>query len=378
MESTPESAQRALEAPFLMESPPGTETVINGRRYLYFGGVSYFGLHADEALMEEGIRAWRELGLGSATSRAGMGTTRLHLEVERAAAEFFATDAAAYLPSGYLSNMAGVQALYETAAFDAVFVDEHSHFCVHDAAMVTGVPVYSFAHTDPDDLNRQLAEHLEPAQKPLLMTDGLFPTFGRIAPLPDYVEVLEPYAGTLWIDEAHPVGILGPNGRGTYDHFDLSGERLLFGGTLSKAFGGFGGVIPGSADFIARVLAGPVLIAASPPPSPVAAATLAGIERVAANPQWKERLWANARRLKEGIRGLGFEVEHTHVPIAAVALGSADRMQQVHRRLLERGIAIQYIHYPGAGADGVLRMVVFSTHTPEQIARLIEELGRLV
>lgn len=186
------------------------------------------------------------------------------------------------------------------------------------------------------------------------------------------------YDGTLWIDEAHPLGILGHRGRGTYDHFNLSGERLHFGGTLSKAFGGFGGIIPGSADFIARVRGGPVMIGASPPPSPVAAATLAGIERVAANPQWRNRLWANARRLREGIRGLGFEVESTHVPIAAFALGSAERMQQVHRELLERGIAIQYTHYSGAGADGVLRMVVFSTHTPEQIARLIEELGCLV
>jgi 7-keto-8-aminopelargonate synthetase-like enzyme len=361
-----------------MESAPGTETVINGRRYLYFGGVSYFGLHADKDLMEEGIRAWRELGLGSATSRAGMGTIPLYLRLEEAAARFFGTDAAAYLVSGYLSNMAGVQALYGAGAFDAVFIDEHSHFCVGDAAMATGVPVHRFAHMDPDDLKAQLERHLAPSKKPLVMTDGLFPTLGRIAPVPDYVEILESYDGRLWLDEAHPVGILGPNGRGTYDHFGLSGGRLVFGGTLSKAFGGFGGIIPGPKDFIDRVRSGPVMIAASAPPSPVAAATLAGIERVAANPQWRERIWANARRLKAGIRGLGFDVEPTDVPIAAFALDTAQRMRSVHRALMERGIAIQYTHYPGAGADGVLRMVVFSTHTEEQIDRLIEELGRVV
>jgi 7-keto-8-aminopelargonate synthetase-like enzyme len=120
------------------------------------------------------------------------------------------------------------------------------------------------------------------------------------------------------------------------------------------------------------------MIAASAPPNPVAAATLAGIRRVAANPQWRERIWANARRLKAGIRGLGFDVEPTDVPIAAFALDTAQRMRSVHRALMERGIAIQYTHYPGAGADGVLRMVVFSTHTEEQIDRLIEELGRVV
>lgn len=372
------TSDATLAPPYLMESAPGTETTINGRNYLYFGGVSYFGLHADKDLMEEGIRSWRELGLGSATSRAGMGTVPLYLEVEEAAARFFGTEDAAYLVSGYTSNMAGAQALNEAGAFDVVFIDEHSHFCVGDAAMATGKPVHSFAHMDPGDLKVKLENLLEPGRTPLLMTDGLFPTFGRIAPIPDYVEVLEPYAGKMWIDEAHPVGIMGPNGRGTYDHFGLAGEGLFFGGTLSKAFGGFGGIIPGPKGFIDRVRSGPVMIAASAPPNPVAAATLAGVRKVAANPQWRERIWANARRLKDGLRDLGIEVEPTDVPIAAFPLGSAERMQAVHRELMELGICIQYTHYPGAGADGVLRMVVFSTHTDEQIDRLIGELGSVI
>jgi 7-keto-8-aminopelargonate synthetase-like enzyme len=328
--------------------------------------------------MEEGIRAWRAFGLGSATSRAGMGTIPLYLQVEAATAQFFGSESAAYLASGYLSNMAGVQALHEAGVFNAVFVDESSHFCVHDAAMATGVPVHRFAHLDPEDLEKQLKENLAPSQKPLLLSDGVFPTLGRIAPLPEYVQVLEAYDGTLWLDEAHAVGILGPHGRGTYDHYGLAGERLLFGGTLSKAFGGFGGIVPGPKAFIDRVRSGPVMIAASAPPSPVAAATLAGIERVQSHPEWRERIWANARQLKQGIRGLGFEVEDTDVPIAAFALDSAAEMQRAHHELMERGIAIQYSHYQGAGADGVLRVVVFSTHTEAQIARLIEELARVV
>jgi 8-amino-7-oxononanoate synthase len=378
MDTQRDTKEGALHPPYLMESAPGTETVINGRRYLYFGGVSYFGLHADQGLMEEGIRAWREFGLGSATSRAGMGTIPLHLQVEEAAARFFGTEDAAYLASGYLSNMAGVQAMHQAGAFDVVFVDAYSHFCVNDAAMVTGVPVHRFAHMDPEDLKTQLGKNLTPSQKPLLLTDGLFPTLGRIAPVPEYVEILEAYDGTVWLDEAHSVGILGSFGRGAYEHYGLAGERLLFGGTLSKAFGGFGGIVPGPKEFIDRVRRGPVMVAASPPPSPVAAATLAGVERVSSHPEWREQLWTNARQLKQGIRGLGFDVEATNVPIAAFALDGAAEMQRVHHGLMERGIAIQYTHYPGAGPDGVLRIVVFSTHTEEQIGRLIEELGRVL
>ena len=372
------TTEGSLAPPYLMESAPGTETVINGRRYLYFGGVSYFGLHADEGLMAEGIRAWRELGLGSATSRAGMGTIPLYLQVEEAAARFFGAEDAAYLVSGYLSNMAGVQAMGEGGAFDAVFVDEHSHFCVKDAAMATGVPVHRFAHMDPTDLEKQLAQNLAPRQKPLLLTDGLFPTLGQIAPVPEYVAILEAYDGRIWLDDAHAVGVLGPRGRGTYDHYGLGGEQLLFGGTLSKAFGGFGGVVSGPKAFIDRVRSGPVMIGASSPPSPVAAATLAGIERVRSHPEWREQLRANARQLKQGIQRLGFDVEPTDVPIAAFALDNGQEMQRVHHELMKRGIAIQYSHYAGAGPDGVLRIVVFSSHTGEQIARLLEELGRVL
>ena len=378
VESNNVSTEQTITPPYRMESAPGTETVFNGRRYLYFGGVSYYGLHANAELMERGIETWRQLGLGSATSRLGMGTTPIYPRLEEAAARFFGTEDAAYLVSGYLSNLAGVQALADIDPFDVVFVDEHSHYCVIDAAMASGTPVHRFAHLEPDDLRRNLEQHLGPSQRPLLMTDGLFPVYGRIPPVSEYLEILEPYDGTLWLDDAHPVGILGPNGRGTYDHFGVAGQRLLFGGTLSKAFGGFGGIIPGTADFVHRVRRGPVMIGAGAPPNPVAAATLAGIEMVTANPQWRERLWANARRLKSGIRGLGLEVEDDHVPIVAFAVGDAETMNRTQQELMARGIAIQYVLYQGSGPEGVLRMTVFSTHTDEHIDRLIDELGRVL
>jgi len=361
-----------------MESAPATRTVFNGRPCLYFGGTSYFGLHADQGLMEDGISAWRKLGHGTATSRAGMGTSPLYLQLERAAADFFAAEAAAYLPSGYLSNLAALKALHAAGEFDVIFIDEHSHFSAFDAALATAAPMHSFAHLAPDDLMSKLATHLQAGEVPLMISDGLFPTLGQIAPVPEYAEILAPYKGLLWLDEAHTMGILGPNGRGTFEHFGLSGDLLLSGGTLSKAFGGFGGIIPGPATLVNRVMAGQVMNGANPAPAPLAAASLAGIEKVAANPQWRDQLWKNARLLKQGIRSLGFDAEDSDVPIAAFKYGDSESMQGVHRELLERGIAIQHTHYPGVDTEGVLRAVVFSSHTPDQIQRLIDELGRLV
>ncbi len=361
-----------------MESAPAPETLFDGRLCLYFGGTSYYGLHGHPDLIEAGLHAWHQFGHSTATSRAGMGNTSLYQQVERAAADFFGAESAAYLPSGYLSNLVGLRALRDAGEFDVIFVDEHSHYSVIDAALATGVTTHTVAHMDPDGLRAGLRKHLQPGEIPLMISDGAFPALGEIAPVPEHVEILEAYNGLLWLDDAHPVGILGPNGRGSYDHFGLTGDRLLFGGTLAKAFGGFGGVIAGPASLIEGVMRGGVFGGASAVPPPLAAATLSGIRLVKENPQWRERLWANARQIKSGIRDLGFEVEQNDLPIVAFSLGCSKSMVQVQQELMGRGIAIQYAHYPGAGDQGVLRAVVFSTHSGDQIKQLIDELRELL
>ena len=368
----------ALSTRYLMESAPGPETLINGQRYLYFGGTSYYGLHHHPDLMTAGIETWKAIGTNTATSRDGMGTAPVHVQVETAASKFFATEDAAYLASGYLNNTAGVQALHRSGAFDIIFVDEHAHYCVHDAARTTGARIHRFSHRSPEDLNWQLSQYLRPGQTPLVMSDGLFPGLGKIAPLGDYLALLEPYGGLIWLDDAHAAGVLGPHGRGSADYFCIDSDRVFAGATLAKAFGGFGGIVSGSAQFIATVRSGPTLVAATAPPSPLAAASAVGLELVLANPQWRHTLWDNARLLKNGLCGLGLDIDETEVPIAAFALESQRRMQQVHQQLMEKNIAIQLHKYPGGATSGMLRMVVFSTHSKQQIGQLIDALSTVL
>ena len=362
----------------LMESAPSAVTVIDGERYLYFCGTSYYGLHADPAIMAAGCEAWQTYGHSTATSRAGFGTSPLHLELEQTAARFFGTESAAYIPSGYLSNLAALKALYDSGEFDVAFIDEHAHYSAFDAARATGAPLHTVNHCSPDDLASKLKQFMKPGQIPIMISDGLFPVFGKIAPARELAEVLEPWQGLLWLDDAHPLGMLGPNGRGTYGHLGLGGERLLFGGTLAKALGGFGGIIPGSRKQVSEVLRGPVVCGASAAPPPLAAATLAAFNALTQNPQWREQLWANAVKLRNGIRGLGFEIEESHVPIAAFSLDDARSMAHVQQKMLQRGIAIQHTEYSGSDSKGVLRMVVFSNHTEEQIEHLIAQLRALL
>jgi 7-keto-8-aminopelargonate synthetase-like enzyme len=246
--------------PQIMESPPGAETLIDGRRYLYFGGTSYLGLAGRPEVIEAACEATRRYGVHTAISRAGFGTNPATLAVERLAAEFFDREEAFYFVSGYLGSHVLVQSL--AGRFHAVLVDESSHFSVREAARLTGEPIVPFRHRDPDDLERQLWQHGSAGRRPLVMTDGVFPMTGAVAPVDEYLRVLD-RCGTasLVIDDAHGIGVLGEHGRGSLEHLGLwkpranteivaEGIGLYVCATLSKAMGGFGGILPGSREFV--------------------------------------------------------------------------------------------------------------------------------
>jgi len=379
----------------VMQSPPGAETVIDGRRYLYFAGTGYLGLQGHKEVIRAACEATQRYGIGSATSRSGVGDTPPTLAVERRAAELFGTEDSFYFMSGYVGN--NILTLLLEGAFDAVFVDELSHYCVLEAGRLSGRPVFRFRHRDAGALQESLARNLKPGQRPLVTSDGVFAGLGRIAPVADYREVLRNYPGAIiCVDDAHAVGVLGAAGRGTYEHAGLmtdgvnseelaeggptDGPRLLFCGTLSKAVGGFGGIIPGSRRFIERVKAeSHYYDGASAPPVPAAAATARALELINNDPGMRTRLWENVRAVKRGLGRLGLDTDDTPVPIICLTIGSAENMQRIGRGLAERGVFVAYrASYSGLGPEGALRLAVFSTHTDEMIGRLLDELGRLV
>lgn len=361
----------------MLESPPGAEVVINGRRLIYFGGTGYFGLQGHPEVIQAGIEAFRQYGLHVATSRIGFGVNPIFLALEKKIAEFFGTEEAVYLASGYLTNLVLVQGLNEL--YEKIFIDELAHFSLKDAVYSVKKPVITFHHRDPEDLRTKIKAELKARERPLIISDGLFPTFGSLAPVEAYLALIEEYDGLLCLDDAHGVGILGPHGRGTFDYFGLKGDRLFFGATLSKAFGGYGGFVPGKREFLEKVrLTSGVYKGATPAPTPVAAASLKALELVASHPEWRAGLYDNVHYLKSGLKQLGLEIDETPVPIVAWTMKTADEMQQIQQELFRRGIAIAYLQYVGAPAGGVLRISVFSTHTKEHLDRLLSELKSLL
>lgn len=374
--------------PPVMQSPPGPEVVVDGRRYLYFGGTSYLGLHAHPAVIEAGCEALRAYGVHTATTRSGFGTSPLVVKVEELAARYFGTQEAFYFASGYAANHVVLPLVAQSAT--AIFLDEDAHFCVQEAARLTHKPIHRFRHQDPAHLAERLQAILKGGDVPLVVADGVSSAAGRVAPVNDLIRVLSRYApSALHLDDAHGFGVLGARGRGT---FELAGRwesvnggepaegvSLSVGGTLAKALGGFGGVVPGTHRFLTELRrASHYYDGASAPASALAGSTAAALELLLVDPSFRERLSANIGRVGRGLLDLGIRVPDPPAAQAGFVLGGAENMRGLHQALRSEGILLPYLPaYQGVGSEGILRLAVFSQHTPEMLDRLFARLRDL-
>jgi 7-keto-8-aminopelargonate synthetase-like enzyme len=373
-----------------MEGPPGALTLIDGKEYLYFGGTGYLGLAGHPEVIHAACEALRRYGIHTATSRSGYGNNPLTLEVERRSAEFFGAAGAFYFVSGYVGNHILIQAAADRA--EVVLADESAHFCLTEASHLLGRPVETFCHRDPDDLRQKLLKRAGQGQRPLVLTDGVFSISGAVAPIDQYVELLREYGtATLLVDDAHGTGTIGHNGRGSLEYLGLWSEEVnadpardglgvYVCGTLSKAVGGFGGVLPGSLALLDRVRqTSHYYEGASAPMSAAAGATAKALEIVLREPQLRQRLDQNARRLRGGLRTLGLAVDDWPTPIIGLSIGSSENMRRVHDELRRAGIIVPYFAaYSGTGPAGRLRIAVFATHTDEMLDKLLAELRRVL
>jgi 8-amino-7-oxononanoate synthase len=377
----------------VMGSAPGAKARIDGREVLYFAGTGYLGLQGDARVVEAGCAALREFGLHPATTRSGFGETPLLLAVEQRAAQFFGTESARYFVSGY----AGMAILAQGAAgtADLILADEWLHHAGHDAAALLGAPLEHFRHGDADDLRAMLRAHGRRGRV-LVMCDGVSPVRGDVAPINAYLDVLAEHgAGRLVVDDAHGVGVLGRHGRGSVEHaadaagmpiavnegFDLDPARQVWMcGTLSKAIGGSGGIIPGSTAFVAGLKTrARFLNGAAASPSPVAGATAAALEICLTDGFLRERLSGNVTQLRSGLRKLGLDVADLPTPIICLPIGDGDNMARIQKGLMDAGMAVAHSrNYPGVDQEGALRIAVFATHTPAMIEELIEALRGLL
>lgn len=367
---------------YLMESPVGARVIINGRERDYFAGCSYLGLQNHPELIAAAHAALTRYGLGNGTSRGGYGEHPVYTAVEAAAARYFATEGALYYVSGYLGNTILLQGLRDD--YERIFVDAAAHFSVWDGARTVGAPMHPFAHLDAGDLAAQLRAHLRPGERPLVLSDGVFPISGEIAPAPAYAAVLAEREGAiLCLDDAHATGVIGEHGRGTGEYWGdriPAALRLYSAHTLSKALGCAGGVCAADAALIARLRRDAAAFGAtSPAPLAVAAAAATALALAGGQSALRQQLWANVARARAGLRNLGWALADTPVPILCLAARPGVDLARIQAELFARDLCVAHVtRYSSTPAGGALRIAIFATHTAEQIDRLVMAVGGLV
>lgn len=360
---------------YQMQGPMGAKTVINGRSCDYFAGCGYLGLQNHPDVLQAAATALQQFGLANA---GGLGNNHpLYQELAQAARAFFAVADIRYFASGYLGNLMLLQGLNKR--YERIFIDNAAHYSVWDGARSSGKPIVPFHHLSPDDLSTQLKEQLRPGERPLLLTDGVFPVSGEIAPLPAYLEILHPYNGLTCLDDAHASGVLGANGRGTMEYFGLTAENCFACHTLSKALGAYGGLIGGSQVWIDEIEQhSHVSAGASLPPLPVTAAARCALQ-LAQEPQRRQTLWQNVALARAGFRQSGWELPETPVPILCLPARPGLDLVQLQTQLFAQNIAVAYSqNYSSTPKGGALRIAIFATHTADQIHRLITTVQNLL
>jgi glycine C-acetyltransferase len=355
----------------VLDTAQDTEVVVDGKRVLNLSSNNYLGLTTHPRLKTAMIEATEKWGAGSGAVRTIAGTMTVHEDLERRLADFKHTEASLVLQSGFTANLGVLQSMVKEG--DVIISDELNHASIIDGIRLSKAERSIFKHRDMDDLERHLEMHRAKRVK-LVVTDGVFSMDGDIAPLPAIVERAERFGALVMVDDAHASGVLGKNGRGSVNHFGLDGRVDLQMGTLSKAIGVLGGYVAGPQtvrDFLIH-RARPFLFSTSHPPG-VAAACIAAIDVLLAEPERIDELWKNTARFKAGLKRLGFETGASETPITPVIVGKGAVAMDFSDRLFKVGVFAQGIGFPTvAEGRARIRTIVTSVHTDAQLDRALE------
>jgi glycine C-acetyltransferase len=355
----------------VLDSAQDTEAIVDGKRVLNLSSNNYLGLTTHPRLKTAMIEATEKWGAGSGAVRTIAGTMTIHEDLERRLADFKHTEASLVFQSGFTANLGVLQSMVKEG--DVIISDELNHASIIDGIRLSKAERSIFKHRDMDDLERHLEQHRDKRVK-LVVTDGVFSMDGDIAPLPAIVERAERFGALVMVDDAHASGVLGKNGRGSVNHFGLDGRVDLQMGTLSKAIGVLGGYVAGPQtvrDFLIH-RARPFLFSTSHPPG-VAAACIAAIDVLLAEPERIDRLWKNTKRFKDGLKRLGFETGASETPITPMIVGKGSVAMDFSDRLFKLGVFAQGIGFPTvAEGRARIRTIVTSEHTDAQLDRALE------
>lgn len=359
---------------FILKSSIGNYIRLNNKKYSYFAGNNYLGLANHPALKNEAISSIKKYGIGFSASRGTTGTSELHLELEKLLSEFKNKSGSVVFASGYMGNRILLHTLRDQ--YSAVFIDESAHPSIPDGIPSDIPNVYFYDHFNTEHLVILLKKHNK--QRPLIITDGVFALTGEIAPLDKIHPVAKKYSAILIVDDAHATGILGKNGRGTPEHFQLDGaENIYQSETMSKALGAYGGFISATKEIIKKIREkSSVYIGSTSLPPPIVSAGCSSIKILKQHPELRSRLFENASYIRKEIKKMNFLTTPDNTPIIPVFFNSQENAIRLSEYLKENNIIVPYIKYPVKMDKFLVRLTVSAIHTKDQIENLLELLKK--
>ncbi|MFQ1063828.1 polyketide synthase [Bordetella trematum] len=376
------AAKLGLQNPFfkLHEGTATDRTRIDGKPYINYSSYNYLGMSGDPKVVQAAKDAIDRYGTSVSASRLVSGERPIHRQLEEGLAKLYGVDDAITFVSGHATNVSTIGHLFGPR--DLILHDELIHNSILQGVQLSGARRLPFPHNDWSTLDNILDEQRHQFERVLIVLEGIYSMDGDYPDLPHFVEIKRRHRCFLMVDEAHSLGVMGATGLGIREHFGLDGSDVdIWMGTLSKTLAGCGGYIAGESALVEHLkfLAPGFLYSVGMPP-PVAAASLAALERMLEEPQRVQALQARGRYFLERAQAAGIDTgTSTGLAVVPAIVGSSLKATRLSAKLFEQGINVQPILYPAVPEKAArLRFFISCTHTEAQIDHTIDVLQRLL
>ncbi len=356
-----------------IESEQDTVVKINGQDVLMFGSNSYLGLTNHPKLKEASKAAIDKYGSGCAGSRFLNGTLDIHLKLEEELADFVGKEAALVFSTGFQVNLGVISSI--PGRNDYIIIDDLDHACIIDGSRLSFAKVLKYRHNDMDSLEKILSK-CEHDKIKLIAVDGVFSMEGDIAKLPEIVQLAKKYKANIFVDDAHGLGVIGKNGRGTADHFGLTDDIDLIMGTFSKSLASIGGFVASDEATINYLKhnARSLIFSASIAPAN-AASVIAALDIMREEPERLDRLWDNTHFAMKLLNAYGFDTGHTETPIIPIMIRDDFKTFKLTKLLLDQGVFVNPVVSPAVpSTSSLIRFSLMATHTLDQIQEAIDKI----
>ena len=358
----------------VFSSPTSPQVTIGERSYLLFCSNDYLGLADDSRMKRAAVDAIQSWGTGSGASRFISGNISLYRDLETEVASYKHTEAALVFSSGYSTNLGVISSLVGEG--DLVLSDALNHASIIDACRLSKATIHVYPHGDPQYLESFLSR-TSVLGRVLVVTDGIFSMTGDLAPLPELQRICTKYGALLLVDDAHGTGVIGPDGRGSLNFFNMEDQDIVQVGTFSKALGSLGGFVAGSTLLIDFILnhARSLIYSTALSPS-VLASNREGLKIVNEDSSLRERLSDRISAMHAGLSRLGINISSGPAPILPLVVGDLRETLSLAQYLWEIGIFIPPIRPPTVPhGQSCLRISLNALHTMADVDRLILALG---